>query len=142
MSAARCSQCSINYPASWMNCRACRGALFQATDLMPDPDWQMASDRVRAELAAAAEWAEATPTITTTIKESQGHLTISSHDVVRAGIRHRLPPETVLVIAHPDSGATEHVEVLGYSYRNRCYWVRRFAVTFPNYAPEEWILEA
>lgn len=62
-----------------------------------------------------------------------GYHWISSHDVIRAGISHRFPPDEVIAIGPSQAQASDEpddnlYEVLAYVDDRRAYWIRPLRV--------------
>ena len=108
----------------------------------PDSDWYAASLAMKEKLAARAE-ASADRIISVTgdllRQDTDGRFWVSSYELIRAGIWHRLQADDVLEInPHPvpeDHPGDSLWEVQAYSDRRRAYWVRPLRV--PAYPPSD-----
>lgn len=124
MAARRCSLCGIGYPDEW----GFRKCLIHEEDTWldnksePDPDWKQRAERIVANMRRDAEVTESIPTLEVRVIHADGQLWIDSRDVIRAGIRYRLEPDTLVRVG------AQHFEIQAYSASRRAYLVEPFSM--------------
>lgn len=133
--------CSINYPfgINQSNCPVCVQPLRKDINLEHHEDWRelmaAAKQDLMEEEKERSRFVQVKAKITETPK---GHFTLDSRDVVRAGINHRLPVDTIILVQDPDTLTWSWWEVGSYVYSKRYYWVEPFNTSVPDTIPESW----
>ena len=125
MAARRCSLCGISYPDNYrfQKCPVHGEATDYFNNVDPDENWEWLATAVQRGIALNAQDDELIPTLhDVAVTTSGGQLFISSHDVIRAGIRHRLQPLELVRIGQ------QVFEIQGYIDATRDYWVRSFSM--------------
>lgn len=144
MAARRCPLCGINYPADvkYQQCPIHEEVTVYDYHLSPDADWQWKATAIQMGIEGKATTDEdGILKLDIPIHEHpEGLLYISSHDVVRAGVHHRLPPDEVLAIGPSQAASADHphdnlYEVVAYIDAERAYWIRRLKV--PDHVPAQ-----
>jgi hypothetical protein len=120
----RCSLCGIGYPPDWKfnKCPIHETETWLDNKSDPDPDWAARAERLVRQMERDAAIAALIPTIEAKVVHADGQLWVSSHDVIRAGIRHRLPADAIIRIGQ------QHFEIQGYSDSRRAYLVEVFSM--------------
>lgn len=124
MAARRCSLCGIGYPDQW-GFRVCplhEEETWVDNKSDPDPDWKQRAERLALQMKRDAEVAESIPALDVRVIHADGQLWIDSRDVIRAGVRYRLEPDTLVRVG------AQHFEIQAYSASRRAYLVEPFSM--------------
>ena len=123
MAARRCSDCGINYPVrGHVKCDGCGSKTDLISNATVSENWREEAETVRTQLEEAAQQVEKIPKLKIKLYERDGFFFISSWDVINAGLRHTLVPDTLLRIVKSDDDV-RLFEVAGYSRDRREYWL-------------------
>lgn len=139
MAARRCSLCGISYPTHMFKCPVHQTDADYINNAEVDDLWEWKAEAIRLHISINEGKANPIPVLTgIELREDEGRTWLSSHDLIRAGIQHRLQADDVLEI-NPETVPTDHPcdalwEVQAYSDGRRAYWIRPLRV--PDYAPE------
>lgn len=134
--------CSINFPFSIVGpgCPVCGTELRKDLNLEHHEDWRDQMEARKAEQIESERERAAFLQVKAKIRETaKGHFTLDSRDVVRAGINHRLPVDTIILVQDPDTLEWSWWEVGSYVYSKRYYWVEPFSTSALDTFPVEWV---
>lgn len=125
MTALRCSLCGIGYPYEpyrFSKCPIHDEPTWLDSKSEPDEAWLERSARIQRHMELDAQVAEAIPVIEAKVVHADGQLWVSSHDVIRSGIRFQLQPDDLIRIGQ------QHFEIQAYSDSLRAYLVEAFSM--------------
>lgn len=134
MACNRCERCDINFPLAWGTCAACGNNLEQNNIENPDPNYREKVAPAKRRFTERTELEELFPVVIGEVKDDM----VQAVDVVRSGISHELPPDTLIRVRNRHTGEEKFYEVGAYSYELRGYWVLPFDPLTPDTVPEEW----
>lgn len=128
----RCTLCGISYPDAWTftKCPIHDEPTSRIQDAA-DEDWERKVALLKYRLTRENEEGELIPAVAGKITVDGDQLWLSSHDVIRAGISHRLEPDALVRVGQ------QVFEVQAYSYTRRAYLVKTFSMTVTEEDLEE-----
>ena len=127
MGARRCTLCGISYPDEYkFNKCPVHGDPTQFIQADVDEDWEARLGFLVRQRELDEIDSELIPIIEAQVKHKDGLLWVSSHDVIRSGIRYRLPADALIRIGQ------QVFEIQAYSDSRRAYLVEAFSMTLTD----------
>lgn len=125
--ARRCTTCGISYPDTY-NFQKCP-LHDEPTDRIQDShdeDWAARLHFLKVQLDLAEMDAELIHLVEGKVTLADGVYWLSSHDVIRSGVRHRLEPDALVKVGQ------QVFEIQAYSYARRAYIVEPFSMALTD----------
>lgn len=123
MAANRCSTCGINYPLGLGYCECCGEPNRPVSNAQPHEDWEERVEEIERQQQLAEVERPLIPILDVRVYMRGDHFFISSWDVVSAGVKYLLEPDTLIQVGK------QVFEVGGYSRARREYWLLLFDST-------------